>query len=100
MIINTKIVLKDLSGKEIQDEKKEGFTLGQALANIVVSAETGGKMKLFVLGTKLFQNSKVEVDESDLQLLKEAVKSTKTYGALIAGQCELLLEEIKGNDKK
>jgi hypothetical protein len=95
MIINTKIVLKDLAGKEILDENKEVFTFGQALANIVVSAKEGGKMKLFLLGTKLFQNDKVEVDEADLTLLKSVVKSTEVYGALIAGQCEQLLEEVK-----
>ena len=94
MIIKTKIGLKNLKGEEFKNEEGEVFTLGQALANIVVGAKEDGKMKLFLLGTKLFQNEKVEVDEVDLLLLKRAVKTTEIYGALIAGQCELLLESL------
>lgn len=94
MKINTKIAIKDLSGKEVKDGEKV-FTLGQALSNIVVGAKEGGKMKLYILGTKLFQDDTVEVDESDLNLIKSAVKSTEIYGALVAGQCEMLLDEIK-----
>ncbi len=94
MKINTKIAIKDLSGKEVKDGEKV-FTLGQALSNIVVGAKEGGKMKLYILATKLFQDDTVEVDESDLNLIKSAVKSTEVYGALVAGQCEMLLDEIK-----
>lgn len=99
MLINCKEILKDLAGEDILDEKKEKFTLGHALGNIVVSAKEGGKMKLFLLGTKLYQNSKVEVDEADLALLKSVVKSSEAYGALILGQCEQTLEGIKENKK-
>lgn len=95
MKIDTQVILKDLAGKDILDEKKEGFKLGQALANIVVGAKEGGKMKLFLLGTKLFQDKSVEVDEADLNLLKNTVKSTEVYGALVAGQVELYLDGVK-----
>jgi len=95
MKILTQTVLKDLSGKEILDENKKGFTLGQALGNICVSSKEEGKMKLYILGTKLFQDKDVEVDDADLNLLKNVVKKTEVYEALIAGQCELLLDEVK-----
>lgn len=102
MKINTTIVLKDLTGKDIEFNK-EVFTLGQALANILVAAKEGGKMKLYVLATKLHQDKVVEVDqdkvvevdESDLSLIKSAVKSSEVYNALVLGQCEVLLEEVK-----
>lgn len=97
MKIDTKIVLKDLSGKDIVSDGKE-FTLGHALSNILVSAKEGGKMKLFTLAIKLHQEKSVEVDESDLAMIKTAVRSTESYTALISGQCELLLEGI--TDKK
>lgn len=95
MKINTQIVLKDLAGKEIKDPDGKGFTLGQALSNIVVADKAEGKMKLYVLGTKLYQDKMVEVDEADLNLIKSIVKKTEAYGALVAGQCEVILEEIK-----
>lgn len=100
MLINTKIVLKDLAGKEIKNSDDEVFTLGQALSNIVVGAKEGGKMKLFLLGTKLYQNGKVEVDSADLSLLKNVVKSTEVYGVLVAGQVEMLLEDVKDTSTK
>ena len=95
MILDCKKVLKDLEGKDIIAEENKPFTFGEALANILIASEEGGKMKLYVLGTKIYQGNKVEVDESDLSLLKTVVKSSKAYSALISGQCELMLEEVK-----
>ena len=100
MKINTKQILKNIAGVEIKDEDKKGFTLGQALGNIITASKEGGKMKLYILGTKLFQDTLTDIDEADLNLLKQAVKTTEAYGALIAGQCEMLLEEIKEEKKE
>lgn len=96
MKIQTQIKLKGLDGKEFENE----LTLGQALGNILSSSEEGGKMKLYILGSKLYQEKEVEVDESDLNLIKNAVKGTKIYTALIAGQCEKLLGEIENEKDK
>lgn len=95
MKIDLNIGLKNLKGEIIKDEQEKEFTLGQALANIVISAKEGGKMKLYILGTKLFQEDFLEVDDADLILLKNAVKTTEVYGALVSGQCEMLLDEVK-----
>ena len=46
MKLDTTIGLKELNGKEIRDAEKEVFTLGKALANIIISADVSGKMKL------------------------------------------------------
>ena len=95
MIINCKQTIKNLKGEDMKEPDGEVFTLGKSLGIIVTNAKEGGKMKLFLLGTKLYQQDTVEVDEADLTLLKNVVKSTEAYGALIAGQCEMLLEEVK-----
>lgn len=94
MKIKTNTVLKELNGKEIKSLDGD-FTLGEALSNILVSSKTGGKMKLYVLATKLYKSKEVEVDESDISLIKEMIKASEIYSALILGQCELLLENIK-----
>lgn len=95
MKIKLNTPLKDLSGEPIADGGKN-FTFGQALASIVSASDTGGKMKLYVLATKLFNEKDIDVDEADLSLIKNAVASTKVYAnALITGQCELLLEDVK-----
>lgn len=86
-------VLKDLAGDYLKVGDKD-FTLGQALANIVVGDGTGGKMKLYTLGTRLYQNDSVEVDEADLALIKAAVKVSNAYGAVVVGQVESILENL------
>ena len=92
-IINCKQTLKDLAGNDIKVDDKD-FTIGQALANIVVADQTGGKMKLYILGTKFYQNDSVELDDADFSLVKSAVKASTAYGAIVVGQIESILETI------
>jgi hypothetical protein len=98
MILETKQALKNLKGDELK-AGEETLYLGEALANIMLSDEAGGKMKLFVLAQKLFKENKLEVDSADLSLIKECVKRTKVYNALVAGQVEILLEDVKIGEK-
>lgn len=93
MIIKASQVLVNLQGKNLQAEDGD-LTLGKALSNILISTKEGGKMKLFLLGKKLYEAKNVEVDSADLALIKNAVISTEIYTALVSGQCELLLEEV------
>lgn len=100
MQINTKIELKDLLGKPLEASKDVILTLGLALSNILISAEEGGKMKLFILAKKFFEEKAVDLDNSDLALVKNIVGKTKIYNALVAGQVELILEDLKDVKKK
>lgn len=99
MIIKTNVILKNLGGETLKVGEKD-LTLGEALSNILVSDESGGKMKLFVLAKKLYENKSVDVDVSDLGILKNAVNATKIYTALVSGQVALILEELKDLPKK
>lgn len=94
MKIQSKQPLKDLAGKDIPSPDGV-FTIGKALANILADAKEGGKAKLFILATKFFNEEDVEVDVSDLNLIKQAVKNTSMYNNLVNGQLEIFLEEIK-----
>lgn len=96
MKINTKNALKDLAGKDIKNGK-DLFTTGHALGNILADAKQGGKMKMFVLATKCYQDKEVDVDEADLALIKQAVEQTEMYNNLVAGQLLVLLNK---DDKK
>jgi len=95
MIINAKVVLNDLAGQALKDSEGNMVTLGKALANIVISSEEGSKIKNYILATELFKGQNITVDDADLSSIKSAVKSTKIYNSLVAGQCEMLLEKIK-----
>ena len=92
MKINCKVLLKTLAGESLMNGK-ETLSLGEALANILSASEEQGKMKLYVLATKFYQQESVDLDASDLALVKKVVASSRAYaGALVQGQVELLLE--------
>lgn len=96
MKINLKQTINNLGGEPLLDNEKKELTLGEALSNIVLSAEEGGKMKLFILAKKFYENKEIDLDASDLALIKRVIASSKTYsGSLVTGQVELLLNELK-----
>lgn len=90
MKINTKTPLKTLKGDVISE-----LNVGDAIANILASSETGGKLKLFILAQKFATEDQVEVDSADLGLIKTAVESSKVYTVLVTGQVLQILEEVK-----
>lgn len=95
MKIDLTKVLVNLKGDNLENEDKQPLTLGYALANIIISSEVGGKMKLYAMAQKAFTSNELDIDAADLTLIKEAVKNTKIYTTLVAGQVELILEEVK-----
>ena len=93
LINNMKIQLKDKL-KNLNNTDSS-LSIGEALSNIVIASETGGKMKLFVLGKDLYSKEEIDLDESDIVLVKQAIEASKGYTALVTGQLLLLLENIK-----
>ena len=89
MQINTKTKLKNVDGKELE------LTIGEAISNILVSAEEGGKMKLWILGQKFYNDKSVELDASDVDLVKSSIDKTKIYKVLVTGQLLVLIDELK-----
>lgn len=92
-IQNTK-VLVNLEGEALKVDKVD-LTLGKALSNVLLQDKVAGKMKLFLLAKKLFEEKETEVDASDLGIINKAVQTAEIYNALVLGQVELLLSEIK-----
>jgi hypothetical protein len=90
MKIKNKLI--DLKGKEVE------LTIGEAIANILINDDKGGKMKLYVLATKFTQQDNIELDKADLAMVKTAVETSKIYNALVIGQLLVLLE--KTDDSK
>lgn len=92
MQIKLQSKLKGLDGKELE------IKVGEALSNIILQAESGGKMKLYILGQKFYNDKTIELDDADIALTKSAIESSKVYNALVTGQLLLLLE--KSSEKK
>lgn len=99
MQINTSQPLLNMAGKSLQTQEEEGvlvnYTLGKGIADILLAAKNGGKMKMFILAEKCYKNSNLEVDEADLSLIKSAVENTEILNNLYTGQILKLLEEVK-----
>lgn len=96
MKINTQMKLKDLKGKDLEPEA----LLGDALSNILLAAKEGGKAKIFALAIKCSNDKVVDVDSSDLALIKTVVeKHEPGYTILVTGQILEILESLKEEKK-
>lgn len=95
MKINTKEAIRDIKGKTVLLPNKEEFTFGEALANILLDSKSGGKMKMYSLAQRLYNDKIVEVDLSDISLIKEAVEGSQNYNNLVLGQVLVYLNGLK-----
>jgi hypothetical protein len=86
--------LKTLKGEDLKQEN-EVFTVGEAISNILLADQAGGKMKTYILAQRFATEKTVEVDKADLSLIKTAIEATKVYSNLVTGQLLVMLEGIK-----
>lgn len=86
-------ILTNLKGEPLKDGEDD-VTLGSALANMLLGAQEGGKMKLYSLAQEVYKGKNLEVDAADLALIKGVVEKSGTYSALVSGQILLALEEV------
>lgn len=68
------------------------LTVGQVIAEALAVDKTGGKMKVYALANKCFNNASVEVDGADLVMIKRAVNDSTAYNNIINGQVLMALE--------
>lgn len=95
MKIKSSTKLQTLDGKALKGTDNKDFTLGEALSTILISAQEGGKMKMFVLAQKFYDGKDVEIDAVDLGLVKKAVETDKSFNNLVNGQVLVMLSEVK-----
>ena len=87
--------IKTLKEEAIKNADGKDFTFGQALSNILLDAKEGGKMKMFILATKCFNDAEIKLDNADLLLIKKTINDTEAYGNLVTGQLLIALEDEK-----
>lgn len=102
MRIETKGIVKQLNGKPFYNstEGQEVLTFGEAIAEMLATAEEKGAMKLYILATKFLQNDVVEVDKADLELVKKVVEASKRYFPVVKGQVLVFLDDVKSDGKE
>lgn len=99
MNIPTSTILRDYKEAPIMDGKDE-LTLGMVISAALNKPEQqGSPMKAWELGKKAFNQKSLEVDTSDLALIKKAVESSDFFN-MIKGQALVLLEEVKENKQE
>ena len=94
MTINLKDTLKTLGNQTLLTDDERPFTVGEALANVLCQDICeGSKLKRFVLAQKCFQDTELELDSADHELLRNAVQTSKLFNNLVLGQLELVLSQ-------
>jgi hypothetical protein len=82
MKINLNKSIVDLSGKEI-----EGSNLGQLLSQMLASASTKeNAVKMYYWAQKLYSGEELDLDPSDLSILKSFVESNEQLTVLAKAQ--------------
>lgn len=98
MKINLKEKLKSLEGKDLVFGP-DTMTVGFALANILIQSKAGGKMKLYALSQKAYNDTTLEIDEADKALIKNILEADETSLPLVSGQLLTILENTKAEEK-
>lgn len=92
MLINFSQELKDLAGNTVKDGETI-ITLGVVVANTLVMPKQEQRKdpaKCYVIAMKVFGGGEHEIDQIDLELIKQEIK-TSSYWPLLVGQALLLL---------
>lgn len=93
--INTKIEIVNLKGAVFEYDGKP-LTVGVVVAETLAASEGGGKMKLYGLARRFYDDETVEVDESDRALILKVLQETRVFSSnIVTGQVIQLVEEAK-----
>lgn len=93
MKIKTKKQILNLKGDPMKDEGGEELTIGKMISAVLVEHRAGGKMKMFILAQKFFQDDEVELDKADLKLVKDAIEKSEIGNNMVLGQILIALED-------
>lgn len=96
MKINAQDILVDFARAEMVNAGTP-WSVWKALAHILNSYKEGDALKLYNLCMKFYNEEEVEIDSSDLELIKNAIKADKTVSNLVSGQLLNKLVALKND---
>jgi hypothetical protein len=88
--VNLKWNIKDLDGTEIPNTEA-----GKFAAQMVASANEGNSIKLIDWALTLYKTATIELDSTELEVLKVIVEADKKHGVLVRGQIGKYLMNVK-----
>jgi hypothetical protein len=83
-----------LDGKAIKDGEEE-LKISKVLANALAQSNQLEPIKFFDWAVRLFNDGVLEVDDTDLELIVNFVKSNKGLSVLVSGQ---ILKALKNKE--
>lgn len=93
-IVDTKQSVVDLSGKPLRNGE-EVLSVGVVLSTILAGRRTVfDAMKAWTLALRFHNDPSVELDEADMEKLKQAVETDETFVSLVRGQVVHILSNL------
>lgn len=96
MKINAQKILRTLNREIIKDQDGTLYTIGKAIAQILIQPGADRKgmnpLKAYLLAQKFYDEKEVELDEADAAQVKEIVEKSVAFSPIILGQ---ILEIMK-----
>jgi hypothetical protein len=78
------------------DGKKQGeLTIGQSLAQVLITQTKGDALKLFSWATTLHKNRPLTLDPSDLRTLRELIENSEVMYVALKAQILAAIDEAK-----
>ena len=105
MILDLNFELKNLRGEPLQPESNAGkllasFLVGISKQEMPQNWDRIDSLKLLYWGMKLYESSKIEIDESDRQKLKSFIDNHPYMNALVAGPLLEKLNVLENKEKR
>jgi hypothetical protein len=79
--------------KNLKNEVMTGMTQGQMLAEYLTQISKGNSIKLIAWSLKLYANEPVELDQTDVDVIKGLVETSETVPNLYKAQILFTLAE-------
>lgn len=87
--MDLKTKLKALNGEDLE------LTIGEAIATVLVNEKQDDSLRAYALAREVYDTDKKDFNTSDLDFIKNSLRKTKIFTALVAGQVLQLLEDNK-----
>lgn len=87
--------LKALNGEIIKNDKDEPVMIGQTIAGVMVMQTKGDILKYFGWATQLYQGKAVEMDKSDINVLRGFIENSDNMTILLKAQALEIIEKAE-----
>lgn len=96
MSIKTDVVLKDINNKELVLGDNPG-TVGRYIATALVSEQQVDPLRAYTIANTIIDRQEIQL--SDIDFIKSALKQSKLFTPLVTGQSITILDDLVAQEK-